>query len=511
MSTKSVLLAVLLISLGIVFGVVLVSSFRGVDVSFAGEDVRLQSQDPPVKSNATLKALNEAFHEVSHAVTPTVVYVTVEMSGRSESDDSEQPFYHFFGPDFKFQIPKRGPEIGSGSGVILTKNGYILTNNHVVDGAKKDGIRVRLLDTREFKAKLIGTDKYTDIAVIKIDADDLSAASLGNSDDVEVGHMVFAFGNPLGLTSTMTMGVVSAVGRQIRIIDDENTGYGIENFIQTDAAVNPGNSGGALVDIGGQVIGINTAIATTNARYQGYSFAIPINLARKVAEDLIHYGKVRRGYIGVRIEAVDAVTAKAAGLDHAEGVMVRDVNRNSAGEAAGIQVGDIILSVDGKTVNTPNALQSTIAGYSPGQTVTLKIWRDKSAMDTRVTLKALAEEESTAANEGTEQKEQENVPPESPSVAIDALGMSVKALDAKAKKLYDVEKGVLIDSLDPMGPAAERGLAEGDVIVGISGKSVSTPDQFASAIKKLKPGDAVMLRVKGEDKRIRFTAVEIPK
>ncbi len=511
MSTKSVLLAVLLISLGIVFGVVLISSVRGVDVSFAGEDVHLSPQDAPVKSNATLKALNEAFHEISRAVTPTVVYVTVEMSESGESDNSQQPFYHFFGPDFKFQIPKRGPEIGSGSGVILTKDGYILTNNHVVDGAKKGGIRVRLLDTREFKAKLIGTDKYTDIAVIKIDANDLSPASLGNSDQVEVGHMVFAIGNPLGLTSTMTMGVVSAVGRQIRIIDDENTGYGIENFIQTDAAVNPGNSGGALVDIGGQVVGVNTAIATTNARYQGYSFAIPINLARKVAEDLIHYGRVRRGYIGVRIEAVDAVTAKAVGLDHAAGVMVRDVNRNSAGEAAGVQVGDIILSVDGREVSTPNALQSTIAGYSPGQTVTLKIWREKAMIEKRVTLKALEDEEATASQENAGQGESKNAPAESPSEMIDVLGMSVKGLDAKARKLYDVEAGVLIDSVDPMGSAAERGLMEGDVILGIGGTSVKSPGQFATAIKKLKPGDAVMLRVKGEDKRIRFAAVEIPK
>ena len=170
-------------------------------------------------------------------------------------------------------------------------------------------------------------------------ATELPPASLGKSDNVEVGHQVFAFGNPLGLTSTMTRGIVSALGRKISIIDDQNTGYGIEDFIQTDAAVNPGNSGGALVDINGQVIGINTAIASNNARFQGYSFAIPINLAKKVSEDLIRDGKVHRGYIGVKIEAVDAVTAKAAGLDKAEGVMVREVTKGSAGEVAGIESG----------------------------------------------------------------------------------------------------------------------------------------------------------------------------
>ncbi len=204
----------------------------------------------------------------------------------TEGGDASDFFHRFFGPDFKFDMPKRSPERGAGSGVIISENGYILTNNHVVSGAKKNGIKVQLSDTREFKAKLIGTDKYTDLAVIKIDANNLSSAALGNSDEVEVGHIVFAIGAPLGLKSTMTEGIVSALGRQIGIINDES-GYGIENFIQTDAAVNPGNSGGPLVDIQGQVIGINSAIATTNARYQGYSFAIPINLAKKVASDII--------------------------------------------------------------------------------------------------------------------------------------------------------------------------------------------------------------------------------
>ena len=225
------------------------------------------------------------------------------MSGESESDSQEDPsqfFHRFFGPDFKFDMPKRGPEVGAGSGVIITANGYILTNNHVVANAKKNGIKVQLFDTREFKAKLIGTDKYTDLAVIKIDADNLPVAALGNSDDVEVGHIVFAIGAPLGLKSTMTQGIVSALGRNIGIIGDA---YGIENFIQTDAAVNPGNSGGPLVNINGEVIGINSAIATTNARYQGYSFAIPLNLAKQVATDIIKYGKFRRGFLGVQIRA----------------------------------------------------------------------------------------------------------------------------------------------------------------------------------------------------------------
>ena len=514
MSTRSVVSAVLLITLGIIFGVVLVSSFKGVDLTFAGENVKLGTQDPPVKNNAALKAHNDAYHEIARVVTPSVVYITVE-SAPASSDDAQgdgQRFFHFFGPDFKFNMPKRMPEVGAGSGVILTTNGYILTNNHVVENAKKEGIKVRLLDTREFKATLIGTDKYTDLAVIRIEADDLTRASLGNSDEVEVGHQVFAFGNPLGLTSTMTQGIVSALGRQIRIIDDENTGYGIENFIQTDAAVNPGNSGGALVDISGQVIGINTAIATNNARFQGYSFAIPINLAKKVAEDLIKFGKVHRGYIGVRIEAVDAVTARASGLDKAKGVMVRDVTKGSAGADAGLEVGDIILTVDEREVNTPNALQTIVAGHSPGESVTLKVWRDRKTIEKKVSLKSREEEETVAESKrpASEGRGKEDKPADT-RLKVQELGLTVKSLDAKARKTYDVEKGVLVDDVEAMGPAQERGLVAGEVILSVGEKPVGSPEQFASVVKDLKPGDAVMLRVKAQDKKVHFVAIEMPK
>jgi serine protease Do len=456
-----------------------------------------------------MKALNEAFHEIGKTVTPSVVYVEVEMeSGSAEGGDPSDFFHRFFGPDFKFDMPKRSPERGAGSGVIISENGYILTNNHVVSGAKKNGIKVQLSDTREFKAKLIGTDKYTDLAVIKIDANNLSSAALGNSDEVEVGHIVFAIGAPLGLKSTMTEGIVSALGRQIGIINDES-GYGIENFIQTDAAVNPGNSGGPLVDIQGQVIGINSAIATTNARYQGYSFAIPINLAKKVASDIIATGKVRRGYIGVHIEAVDAITAKAAGLDKAQGVKVRDVNEKSAGEAAGLQSGDIILTVDGKEVNSPNALQTMVAGKSPGESITLKVWREKREIEKKVVLKARDEDESLAANENEGENSSDTNESSRHRITIDAFGLTVCALDARVKKEYKIEKGAYIESVNPGGIAQERGLLKGDVILAVGEKTITTPEELNSTLTKLKSGDAVMLRVKGEDKKIRFVAVEI--
>jgi serine protease Do len=512
MSTKSTLAAVFLISLGIIFGVVLVSSFKGVDFSFAGDDVKLGAQQAPIKPNATLQALNEAFHEVGKTVTPSVVYVQVEMSGESESDSQEDPnqfFFKFFGPNFKFDMPKRGPEIGSGSGVIITANGYILTNNHVVANAKKNGIKIQLSDTREFKAKLIGTDKYTDLAVVKIDADNLPVAVLGNSDDVEVGHIVFAIGAPLGLKSTMTQGIVSALGRNIGIIGDA---YGIENFIQTDAAVNPGNSGGPLVNINGEVIGINSAIATTNARYQGYSFAIPLNLAKQVATDIIKYGKFRRGFLGVQIRQVDAVYAKAAGLDKTKGVAVESVTKDAAADKAGLDYGDIILSVDGKEVNSTQELQTTIASKHPGSIVTLKIWRDKKAIEKKVTLGSHDEESETVSEKVKGDKEEgESEVAAEKTVDVKEIGVTVKSIDSKIKKRYEIEKGVLVSDMDEMSTAAERGLQKGDIVTDIGDQKISSPEQFEKIIKKLKPGDAVMLRVKGENKIMRFVPIEMPK
>jgi serine protease Do len=511
MSTKSTLAAVFLISLGIIFGVVLVSSFKGVDFSFAGEDVKLGAQQAPIKPNSTLQALNEAFHNVGKTVTPSVVYVEVEMNGESESDSQEDPnqfFYKFFGPNFKFDMPKRGPEKGAGSGIIITTNGYILTNNHVVANAKKNGIKVTLNDTRDFKAKLIGTDKYTDIAVIKIDADNLPVAVLGNSDDVEVGHIVFAIGAPLNLKSTMTQGIVSALGRNIGIIGDA---YGIENFIQTDAAVNPGNSGGPLVNINGEVVGINTAIATTNARYQGYSFAIPVNLAKRVATDIIKYGKFRRGFLGVQIKDVDAVYAKAAGLDMKKGVWVESVTKDAAGDKAGIEDGDIILSVDAKEVNSVQALQTAIATKHPGEIVELQIWRNKKEIAKKVTLGSHDEESETVAEKVNSEKDETDSEVETEKVVdVKEIGVTVKSIDSKIKKRYEVEKGVMVSDIEDLGPAQERGLRKGDIVTDIGDQKISTPEQFEKFIKKLKPGDAVMLRVKGEDKKMRFVPIEIP-
>lgn len=508
MSMKSVVVAVLLIAVGIVFGVTLVSSFKGVDFTFAGQDVKLGAQSKPANPHPALQSLNEAYHAISKQVTPTVVYIVVTSKPKGDRN-SQSPFFHFFGPNF--QAPKSQPEVGAGSGVILTSDGYILTNNHVVEGATSEGIEVTLSDNRVFKkAKLVGTDKYTDLAVIKVDAQGLPMPRLGNSDNVEVGHAVFAFGNPLGLTSTMTQGIVSALGRQLRIIEDGSP-LGIEDFIQTDAAVNPGNSGGALVDIYGDVVGINSAIATTNARYQGYSFAIPINLAKKVATDLVKYGKVRRGYIGVNIRMVDATFAKAVGLDKPKGVFVDNVTGESAGAEAGIKSKDVILSVDGKEVNSPNQLQTIISSKYPGETVILKVYRDGKTIEKKVVLKSRdVAEEAVASNQSREVSDEPTDVSSKGTLELESLGMTVRNLDSKVKKEYGVENGILVENVEPMSESSKRFLAAGDVIVSVGDQNIASVAQFDKVLKGKKAGDAVLMRVKGKDKSMRFVAIEVP-
>ena len=274
---------------------------------------------------------------------------------------------------------------GSGSGIIISDDGYIVTNNHVVENATK--VTVGMSDKRTFEAKVIGTDPLTDLAVIKIDAKDLPTAYLGNSDDLKVGQWVMAIGNPLALSSTVTAGIVSAIGRgQLGLIKDS---YGVENFIQTDAAINPGNSGGALVDLSGAVIGVNSAIAAGNTgNYIGYGFAIPINLVKSVAKDLIAHGKISRGYIGVNIGEVDDAMAKSLGLDKPKGIIVQGIVDGGAASKADIKEGDVILKVDGREVNQPNQLQGYIASKSAGTTVKLTLFRDGKEIEREVTLKA---------------------------------------------------------------------------------------------------------------------------
>ncbi len=508
MSKKSVFAAIFLIFVGIIFGVVLVSSFRGgVEPGFAGDpQVKLGAPSQIKNQSYDTKGLSKGFIDVSKAVTPTVVSITVTTKGKEKPEGMDE-FFHFFGPDFKFKEPE--PTQGAGSGVIINPDGYIMTNNHVVDDADDNGVEVVLSDKSRMKAKIIGTDPTTDLAIIKIDGHNLPTAAFGNSDELEVGEWVVAIGNPLGLQSTVTAGIISALGRNIGIIGDR---YGIENFIQTDAAINPGNSGGPLVDLNGEVIGINSAIATTNARYQGYGFAIPINLARSVAEDIIKEGKVRRGYIGVSIGPIDETTAKALGLDKARGVMIQSIEADGAAEAGGIKEGDVILTVDGKEVNAPNELQSYIARKHPGEDVALKVYRDGKTFDKKIILRSRKSETLTAKDDQNNSDDRE---PEQGASAktfsLDALGLTLKSLSPEEKKQADVDKGIIITDVKRFGEASTRGLAKGDVIIEADKKTLTTPKDLKSIVDSRKPGDALLLRVKRAGGQIAFIAVQIPK
>ncbi|MFI5201100.1 MAG: S1C family serine protease, partial [Candidatus Kapaibacterium sp.] len=280
-----------------------------MNIAFGASNPSLGGPLPSLPNTSTLEDLNGSFVAIAKAVQPTIVQINVKTEApKISKNDQENPFEHFFGGDggnfqFKFPEPKPSPEEGIGSGVIITSDGYILTNNHVVkDAAKKGGITVKMTDKRVFDASVVGTDPTTDIAVIKIDATNLPVAALGNSDDLAVGQVVLAVGNPLGLESTVTQGIVSSLHRPLPELGAEDGAgrYAITNFIQTDAAINPGNSGGGLFDIKGEVVGINSAIASGTGYFAGYGFAVPINMAKSVAMDLIKSGKVNRGYIGVQ-------------------------------------------------------------------------------------------------------------------------------------------------------------------------------------------------------------------
>ncbi len=503
MNNKTLLTAIGLIFIGIIIGIVGITGLQMTDNVSAQQPRELvalgNSTYTPKESMLTMKAINQAFIDVASVAKPAVVSIDVETTAKpllnkQNTPDGEDPndMFHFF---FRQQPRGNVPMRGSGSGVIISPDGYVITNHHVVrEGGAAANIKVILEDRREFKAKFIGSDPLTDIAVVKIDAKDLPVMSFGDSDGVQVGEWVIAVGNPFQLASTVTAGIVSALSRNIDIIGDS---YGVENFIQTDAAVNPGNSGGALVNIEGKLIGINTAIATRTGSYAGYSFAVPINLAKAVAEDLIKYGKVTRGYIGVQIKRPDATEAKALGLARPEGAWVQSLVPDGAAKQAGIEPNDVIIAVDGKAVRAPNDLQAYVARKHPNDKVVVKVLRDGKEKEITVTLKARAEKQDVA-----ESKE----PDAEPDMQ---LGLEVKDLTDADKKKYDVEYGVRVSSIDIGGQAAARGINKEDVIMEVNRQRVNSVKEFKSAISSIKAGEAALLRIRKRDKSTQFVAIEV--
>lgn len=496
MKNKNLFGAIALIVIGVVFGAVLVSGFGWVRPSLA--EVSIGASNVPI-TDVDVNAFSKAFVEVSEKVTPSIVKIVVK-SEVKKNPHEDLPFF------FPFRDDTPREQQGSGSGVIISNDGYILTNNHVVENASS--VEVTLFDRRVLDAKVIGTDPQTDLAIIKVDASDLPAAYLGDSDKSKVGQWVMAIGNPLALTSTVTAGIISAKGRNIGILRDN---AGIEDFIQTDAVINPGNSGGALVDLSGAVIGINTAIATSGmtGSYIGYGFAIPINMAKNITKQLIASGKVNRGFIGVQITEVDGPTAQAIGLDKAKGIIVQGLTKNGAAEKADIKQGDIILKIDGRDVNHPGELQSYVASKNAGDKVNLLVWRDGKEIERSVTLKSM-DTKTTAEPVVDKEEPSSKGKKNSESLTYDNLGITVREMSDEEKEATKVDNGVMLSNVKQMTRAWDQGLRSGLVITSVDKKKVSSVDDFDSVIKS-KKGSAVLLRLTDPQGNSRLVGLSIPK
>ena len=493
MKTKGIVGALTLLFIGILFGAILVSGFGLVRPGLA--DINLGANEPPVKLDADASSFSQAFIEVAAKVTPAIVQITVV-------SERENPHSDWFFFPFK-DMPKE--QRGSGSGIIISQDGYIVTNNHVVENASK--VTVGLSDKRQFDATIVGTDPLTDLAVVKIDASNLPVAFLGNSENLKVGQWVMAIGNPLSLSSTVTAGIVSAIGRgQLGLIRDS---YGVENFIQTDAAINPGNSGGALVDLSGAVIGINSAIASGGGgTYIGYGFAIPINLAKAVSQDLIAHGKVSRGYIGINIGEVDDALAKSLGMDKPKGIIIQGIVEDGAASKSDLRAGDIILDIDGREVNKPNELQSYVAALTAGTTVKLKIYRNGETLERKVTLKARDEDSKT---EPISNKDDSNEKDNSGSgtATFDNIGLTVKNLTNNDKTEFKLDNGILITNVKPFSKAEDQRLFAGLVIIEANKEKVNNVNDFRRIVDE-KKGSALLIKVVDKDGNNRFVGIEIP-
>lgn len=438
---------------------------------------------------------NVDFTEAAAAVTPAVVYIRTTYSNTSggADDQMEQMFGQMFGQRVRPQTQQRA----SGSGVIISTDGYIVTNNHVV--SKADKIEVTTNDKRTFQAKVIGTDPNTDLALIKISATNLPIVKLGNSDDTRVGEWVLAVGNPFNLTSTVTAGIISAKGRNIGIIGSEDNAEeqaspfggrmrlqqqdqgpklnrGIESFIQTDAAINPGNSGGALVNTKGELIGINAAIASQTGAYEGYGFAIPVNLAKKVLNDIQKYGAVKRGYVGVSFQELNPDAAEALHINNTVGLYVSDLVAGGGAEQAGLRKGDIITKVNGRTVTESSDLQETVARLQPGDKVNLTVIRDGAEKNFNVTLKS----EPGATNKVATTHSAEEL--------YNKLGASFQPLSDAKKSQFHVNSGVVVTQVRPGKMFDQLGMEPGSVITSINKMPINSSADIDKAVTNIKNG-----------------------
>lgn len=423
----------------------------------------------------------QLFVPIAKRAKASVVNVSSVKKSKQDGQSFQNPFFddpffrRFFGEEFERRMPapREFQQQGLGSGVIVTQDGYIITNNHVVEGA--DELNVSFPDKRTFKAKVIGTDPKTDVAVIKIDASNLPALPWGDASQLEVGEMVLAVGNPFGLSQTVTMGIISAIGRaNVGIVD-------YEDFIQTDAAINPGNSGGALVNLKGELIGINTAIFSRSGGYMGIGFAIPSTMAKSVMQSLIKHGKVIRGWLGVSIQDVTPDLAKEFGATENTGALVGDVMEDSPASKAKLERGDIITAYNGVSVRDSNHLRGLVAETSPGTTARLSVLRDKKPLDLTITIGELPKELAKASRDGSGKGEHA------------LAGITVE--NARQSGRSKSSSGVVVTDIEPESQAERAGLQKGDVIREINRKPVKDVKDFERLASQLSSRSSVLILV----------------
>lgn len=448
----------------------------------AEQEVREQLGAPAEADLAAANRLSSTFRAAAQRALPAVVYVEVEQEREAaEMQRIPEQLRPFFGPGSPFgpQVPE-GPSIGSGSGFILDERGHVVTNHHVIAGS--DRVLVRLVDGREYLAEVVGSDEASDVAVLQlegVEGVDLPTAALGDSEPLRVGDWVLALGSPLGLDFTVTAGIVSAKGRQI-----SSREAALESFIQTDAAINRGNSGGPLVDLAGRVVGINTAILG-GMGFVGYGFAIPIDLAERVIADLLEVGYVRRPQLGVRIGPVEAIDAEVYGLPRVAGAEIVFVQEGTPADRVGLAPGDVIVAVDGDEIDDSTDLTTTLAQHQPGDEVTLAYYRGGERRTVDVELGQFDRPE------GAEEAAEDDRSPEQ------VLGFSVQPLTPQAARQlgFEAGEGVVVADVARFSAAARAGLQEGMRIVAVNGQAVSSTADLAAAARGIEAGDAVSLRV----------------
>ena len=503
-SNWKALASIALLSSGITLGAYNLLGFNQRDVVFTESSPISSSLNRLISSpgNAPAGAPGE-FSYAAELASPTVVHIRTTLTRTVRQQQVPDIFRDFFGDELGGgqSRPRRERGQASGSGVIISKDGYIVTNNHVVQGA--DEVEVIMTDKRSFKAKVIGTDPLTDLAVLKIEANNLPSIVLGDSDVLKLGEWVLAVGYPLDLESTVTAGIVSAKARRIGILDPErqqqrmfdprrqqqqaqpeaeaaNADTPVEAFIQTDAAINPGNSGGALVNLRGELVGINSAIASQTGYYSGYGFAVPVSLVKKVTADLVKFGNVQRGYLGIKPDELDSKKAKDYKVKVGRGIYIGEVTPTGAAKAAGLKEGDVIVKMEGQPLDSDAQMREIIGSRRPGDIVTLTINRDGSERDVKVQLRN--------RNGGNEVIKKEEVA----AAGMKSLGAEFSTLSDRERQELNIAGGVRVSKLTD-GKLAQTDIEEGFIIVKANGKNVKNAKELEAIVGSVKEGEGLLL------------------